>query len=222
MEGVYDDQPHPQAVVLSQTCWEYKELLHQENRTSHEHTRSVEVAVPLQGPSSRIWSDDTAVADRCQDSRTDTRHPKRAKTSVPVSAQQLKPTHVEAGIPPTTQIQALHLACETQDHAKHILWDIFVLVLQTSGLQQITSKAGVDMDFGTLLVADPSSSFFRVTLWRRAARFGARLIRAGDLVRLNRYARGWMESEMRKDPLQLQSVTAVRIPFSPGVLAFFC
>lgn len=67
-----------------------------------------------------------------------------------------------------------------------MLRDLFVLVLQTSGLQQITSRAGFDVDFGTLLVADPSSAFLRVTLWRSAARVGARLIRAGDLVRLNR------------------------------------
>lgn len=67
-----------------------------------------------------------------------------------------------------------------------MLRDLFVLVLQTSGLQQITSRAGFDVDFGTLLVADPSSAFLRVTLWRSAARVGAKLIRAGDLVRLNR------------------------------------
>lgn len=68
-------------------------------------------------------------------------------------------------------------------------WDLFVLVLQNSGLQRTMSKAGYEVELSTLLVADPSSSFFRVTLWRRAAQCAARLVRPGDLVRLNRLVR---------------------------------
>lgn len=66
------------------------------------------------------------------------------------------------------------------------VWDIFVLILQTSGLQHISSRTGYGLDLTTLLIADPTSSFMRVTLWRRAAQLGAKIIRAGDLVRLNR------------------------------------
>lgn len=87
---------------------------------------------------------------------------------------------------PTTSLEGLRSASETQRDHPSKTWDILVLVLQASGLQQVATKTGCDADLGTLLVADPSLSFFRLTLWREAARSGARLIRAGDIIRITR------------------------------------
>lgn len=86
----------------------------------------------------------------------------------------------------TTSLRTLRLKGKS-DNNKTVagLWDIFVLVLQACGLQRVTSKRGSEVDFGTLLIADQSLSFFRLTLWGKAARAAGRLVRAGDLVRFN-------------------------------------
>lgn len=89
---------------------------------------------------------------------------------------------------PTTSLRNLRAAARegTDEVAKNKSWDIFVLVVQNSGLHHVSSKRGHDVGVTTLLVADPTSSLLRVTLWMRAAKLGAELIQAGDLVRINR------------------------------------
>ena len=202
MEEECDDRPHPQEVALSQTCWEYKTLLHQRNRAKRQHddvaVRVDRAAVPSSNISSNIDHHHQQQQQHHhhhhgQDSgrganRPPSQPPKRHKPNPPVSKRhESQPPRANAGrsVAAITSIQTLRLSGSAQRDDTR-LRDLFVLVLQTSGLQQITSRAGFDVDFGTLLVADPSSAFLRVTLWRNAARVGARLIRAGDLVRLNR------------------------------------
>lgn len=196
MEEECDDRAYPQEVTLSQTCWEYKSLLHQQSQTTRQHEDVPARRVDSAGvQSSKISStiDHHHHHHHGQDPEGDARRPpgrspKRHKASPPVSMQcKSQSPRAKAGRSASaiTSLQTLRLSGNTQVE-EHMLKDVFVLVLQLSGLQQITSRAGFDVDFGTLLVADPSSAFLRVTLWRNAARAGARLIRAGDLVRLNR------------------------------------
>ncbi|CAM9229860.1 unnamed protein product [Choristocarpus tenellus] len=85
-------------------------------------------------------------------------------------------------LPLTVTLRSLSLSFGAQ----HDLFDILVLVLQASGLQSISTKSGHEFDVQNLLVADPSASFVKLTLWGQAARYGARLVRPGDLVRFNR------------------------------------
>ncbi|CAB1108363.1 unnamed protein product [Ectocarpus sp. CCAP 1310/34] len=166
MEVDQHDDPYPQAVVLSQTCWEYKTLLDQESappqRRQPEHgkrdesRKSIALGTP---PSEPRWA-------------------KKAKTSASSSVRE----PWCAGMAP---LATLRQAGKGETSKGVGSWDIFVLVLQASGLEQVTSKRGSEVDFGTLLVADQSLSFFRLTLWGRTARAGGRLVRAGDLVRFN-------------------------------------
>lgn len=225
MEEECDDRPYPQEVALSQTCWEYKTLLHQQNRAIGQHE---DVAVRVDSaavPSSKISNVDHHQQQQQhrhhhdQDAGRDAnrppgQHPKQHKPNPPVSKRhQSKPPRAKAGrsVAAITSIQTLRLSASAQRDDR--LLDLFVLVLQTSGLQQITSRAGFDVDFGTLLVADPSSAFLRVTLWRNAARIGARLIRAGDLVRLNRSgsAKG---RQSRADYIRFQAPEYISPPFA--------
>ena len=176
-ESKEEDRPPPQSVVLSQTCWEYKTLLHKEvtkpsgtilgkRRQEQYHYHSPHKRqTPDRGGSGRV--------PLTNNREVKTPAKKRSKTD------SLRST-------PIASLRELRETGITQ--ASLVKWDIFILVLQTSGLQQITSRAGLDVNVCTLLVADPTSSFFKVTLWRRAAKVGAELIHAGDLVRLNRQA----------------------------------
>lgn len=189
MEEECDDRPYPQEVALSQTCWEYKTFLHQQSRATRQQ-KDVAVGEILSSIDHRQRQH--RHHHQGQASEEDARRPpgqppKRHKPSAPVNKRhQSQSPRAKAGRSATTitSIQTLRRSGSTQHD--DMLRDLFVLVLQSSGLQKITSRAGFDVDFGTLLVADPSSAFLRVTLWRNAARVGARLIRAGDLVRLNR------------------------------------
>lgn len=175
MEGDQDDEPYPQAVVLSQTCWEYRTLLeesapqqqqqHRQPQDSKRDEGRRSIALGTTPPGERRWA-------------------KKAKTSASSGVREPRC----AG---TASLATLRRAGEGEESSKRGVgsWDIFVLVLQASGLEQITSRRGSEVDFGTLLVADQSFSFFRLTLWGRTAREGGRLVRAGDLVRLN----GWVD-----------------------------
>lgn len=214
MEEEQDDQPYSQAVVLSQTCWEYRTLTDQEQQvvSQQQHVPSTKTGDTAVGPTppplplpaqataaeaaeavvtrttqSMPSSRGPQVSKQSRSSRSSSggdgggeRLPKRAKTSVQNAERDYRPA---AG---TTALETLRLAGKSENPKRSESWDIFVLVLQASGLQQITSKAGSEVDFGTLLVADQSVSFFRLTLWARAARAGGRLIRPGDLVRFNK------------------------------------
>lgn len=219
MEGEDDDdRPHPQAVALSQTCWEYKTLLQSQNKQSKQQRElqqnyndvvSADVVDSSTSKTAPQPHDDT---DEGIDTTSDHKvnvgsgQSKRLKTTaaitpstidsgsnnVNVEHEQRQGNKVEGSSTSTAQcpsaitLQALRFAGTAQrKDDKHATWDVLVLVLQASGLQKITSKAGFDVDLCTLLVADPTLSFFRVTLWRRAARRGAQLMRAGDLARLN-------------------------------------
>lgn len=232
MEGVDDDddRPHPQAVALSQTCWEYRSLLPQEkSQASQAHISNGGVSASAVSNASRVASplqlslqpskipsggNDIVLRGDIGQDASDKPHadgeprPAREPEFVDRASKRFKPRAAHSGQrphqqlhqqrqrprsdgggSPTTDLQALRMAGNGHDRqdANRRSWDVFVLVLQASGLQQITSKAGFDVELSTLLVADPSLSFFRVTLWRKAARIGARLIRAGDLVRINRW-----------------------------------
>lgn len=166
MEGDQDDEPYPQAVVLSQTCWEYQTLLDQE-------------AAPQQRQQPQPSKRDEARKSVALGTPTgERRWTKKAKTSALSGVREPRC----AG---TASLATLRRAGKGESSKGVGSWDIFVLVLQASGLQQITSKRGSEVDFGTLLVADQSLSFFRLTLWGGIARAGGRLVRAGDLVRLN-------------------------------------
>ncbi|CAM9206443.1 unnamed protein product [Ectocarpus sp. 12 AP-2014] len=166
MEVERDDEPYPQAVVLSQTCWEYKTILDQESAPQQrrqpqhgkmeESRKSIALRTP---PGGRRWA-------------------KKAKISASSGVREPRC----AG---TAPLATLRRAGKGESSKGVGSWNIFVLVLQASGLQQVTSKRGSEVDFGTLLVADQSLSFFRLTLWGRTARAGGRLVRAGDLVRFN-------------------------------------
>lgn len=108
---------------------------------------------------------------------------------VPHCPSALETVDYTTEVSPTTTLETLRTEVkEGTQHGKTCssVWNIFILILQNSGLQRISSRGGYDLNVTTLLVADPSSSFLRVILWRRAAQFSAKLIRAGDLVRLNR------------------------------------
>lgn len=198
MEDDEGDRPHLQSVVLSQTCWEYKTLVSADNNSRSNQLHHQD---QLAGNAARFPKG--CHADNYRRSEVP---PPEERAGIAASRelqkderpQQKRAKTTAAAAPaknsfPTTNLQTLRLADTSGKDSR--VWDILVLVLQTSGLQQITSKAGFYVDLCTLLVADPSSSFFRVTLWRRAATVGARLIRAGDLVRLNRWAirpTGWL------------------------------
>ncbi len=213
------DEPYPQAVVLSQTCWEYRNLLDQEltgssgngNSSSTDispapaavETTEAAAAVPTTpaaaGTRVPLPGGSKSKGSKTSDSRGSSigdgePGPKRAKTGAAAAASPQR----RAASTPTTPLETLRLAGKGENpgggsssssrrrsSSSAGTWDIFVLVLQASGLQQITSKAWSEIDFGTLLVADHSASFFRLALWARAAREGSRLVRPGDLVRFN-------------------------------------
>lgn len=170
-----EDQPPPQSVILSQTCWEYKTLLEKERtitptsaiveRQTHDHDGHDEVKATEytsgNAPSRTDFADEMS--------------PKRCSKTTGLRTRCTRPT---------TALRALREASTLEPSST--TWDIFVLVLHTSGLQRIMSRAGIDLDVCTILVADPTSSFFKVTLWRRVAKVGAELIHPGDLVRFNR------------------------------------
>lgn len=197
MEEEQDDHhPCPEAVILSQTCWEYRNLLGQE-RASQEHRVDIPSistnrgGIPTRTPagqapasaSAPIGSKTSRCSSRSQREDTEPVY-KRAKTAAASTTNMPRPESPRATR--TTPLDTLRLAGKGEVPDKRSgSWDVFVLVLQASGLQQITSKAGSEVDFGTLLVADQSVSFFRLALWARAARAGGRLIRPGDLVRFN-------------------------------------
>lgn len=197
------DGPYPQAVVLSQTCWEYRNLLDQEQAGSgnggngggsgSKSNSNSSTDIPPTSAAAETTEAAAAVGSKASDGRGSSigdgePGPKRAKTSAANAASLQR----RSGSTRTTPLETLRLAGEGENPGggsssrRGGEWDIFVLVLQASGLQQITSKAGSEVDFGTLLVADDSASFFRLALWARAAREGSRLIRPGDLVRFNR------------------------------------
>ena len=184
-----DDHPCPQAVVLSQTCWEYRNFLGQERASQEKHDAAV-TGIPAGTPAattSEVTTAWTSISSKTSPRNARGRSedgqpaPKRAKTAATATPRADSPRRASE----TTPLQTLRLAGKGEVPKRRRSWDIFVLVLQASGLQQITSKAGSEIDFGTLLVADQSVSFFRLTLWARAARAGGRLIRPGDLVRFN-------------------------------------
>lgn len=219
MEGEEDDdRPHPQAVALSQTCWEYKTLVQSQNKQSkqqreqQQNYNDVVSADVVDSSASRTApqppDDPGEGIGNTNDHKLNVRggQSKRLKTTAAIAPSTIdggsNNVNVEeerrqgnevggsststARCPSAITLQALRLAGTAQwKDDKHATWDVFVLVLQASGLQNITSKAGFDVGLCTLLVADPTLSFFRVTLWRRAARRGAQLMRAGDLARLN-------------------------------------
>ncbi|CAM9777078.1 unnamed protein product [Discosporangium mesarthrocarpum] len=86
---------------------------------------------------------------------------------------------------PTTTLRSLK-SKSTTTGGKRDDFDIFVLILQSSGTQEIITRAGRDVEVNTLLVADQTASFVKLTLWTHVARSAGRLIRPGDLVRFNR------------------------------------
>lgn len=197
MENEQDgDHPCAEAVVLSQTCWEYRNLVGQEQASQEQQDARIDSS-GIDTSSSRIpagtpAAPTPAAASPSVGSHTTSRGrslgrsedgepgPKRVRTTA--TPRQDSPPRAATE---TTSLEALRLAGKGDAPKRRGSWDVFALVLQASGLQQITSKAGSEIDFGTLLVADQSVSFFRLTLWARAARAGGRLIRPGDLVRFN-------------------------------------
>lgn len=210
MEGDEDDGlPHPQMVALSQTCWEYTTLLQSQDKQSKQrHHRNCNDVISddvVDSSTSKTAPKPPDIADEGIDNISEhsgdheanvsNGRSKRLKMAAAIAPSISNVRQHDRGVtgsstercPSTTTLQALRLAGAAQrKDAKHATWDAFILVLQVSGLQKITSRAGFDVDLCTLLVADPTLSFFRVTLWRRAATRGAQLINAGDLVRLNR------------------------------------
>ncbi|CAM9705333.1 unnamed protein product, partial [Hapterophycus canaliculatus] len=167
MEGDQDDHPCPESIVLSQTCWEYRTLLGKEQQQAEQKhyvayycRKTNKAAQQSRAPAPKGDSKTSLSTDRA---------PRCAGTT------GLRTLRLEG------QGDNNQTANQTAGS-----WDIFVLVLQASGLQRITSKRGSEVDFGTLLIADQSLSFFRLTLWGKTARSAGRLIRAGDLVRFNR------------------------------------
>lgn len=197
-----DDHPCPQTVALSQTCWEYRNLLGQELASqeqevalSIDHLRGIPARAPPAPTSAAAPAAPAAPAPPAAPTGSKIRRsssrgnseggepgPKRAKTAVTATTLLSDSTRRATE---TTPLETVRLAGKGEVPKRSGSWDVFVLVLQASGLQQIISKAGSEIDFGTLLVADQSVSFFRLTLWARAARAGGRLIRPGDLVRFN-------------------------------------
>lgn len=169
-----EDQPPPQSVMLSQTCWEYKTLFEKE-KTIIPTSVIVERQTRDGGHDEVKATEHTSgIASRRSDF-ADEMSPKIFSKATDIRTSCTRPTKA---------LRALREAGTLEPSPT--TWDIFVLILHTSGLQRIMSKAGLDLDICTVLVADPTSSFFKVTLWRRVAKVGAELIRPGDLVRFNR------------------------------------
>lgn len=169
-----EDQPPPQSVILSQTCWEYKTLLEKE-RTITPTSAIVERQTHDGDHDEAKATEHTSSNASCRSDFADEMSPKRFLEATGFRTRCTRPTNA---------LRALREAGTLERSST--TWDIFVLILHTSGLQRIMSKTGLDLDVCTILVADPTSSFFKVTLWRRVAKVGAELIRPGDLVRFNR------------------------------------
>lgn len=213
-----DDQPDPQTLQMSQTCWEFKSL--QVSRRQHHHGdgdgdydddcdgdgdekppgQSGKRLHDHEGFPHQPEEKSEIIDDPDSVNRGRKRLKLQAIASMRSSQQAGSPIVTKSSASPrimegqtkttTTSLQACrdYAANSDVDAAcgKSPTRDLFVLVVQCSGLQCITSKAGYDVTLSTLLVADPTFSFFKVTLWRHMGERAARMIRAGDLVRLNR------------------------------------
>lgn len=189
------DTADPETLQMSQTFWEFKSLLKSSAQVIPSRWQPPQQ--PLVPRSEQVG----AKAKAGQSPEVLGRSSKRlkvqswsvnelrsgVKSPPPCVARYSAPTKITTT--PLNTLKAAGNQQQTDVGRASATWDIFVLVLQCSGLQRITSKAGYEICLSTLLVADPTASFFRVTLWRRTAQCGARMIRAGDLVRLNRCAR---------------------------------
>lgn len=185
-----EDIADPEALQMSQTCWEFKSLL-----------KSTDIASQRQPPQQPSVARLRQIGTKSKaDGSTEVvgRSSKRLKVQSPSvneprsSVKSLSPSVARSFAPSrstTTRLQDARNQHQAEGEKTSSTWDMFVLVLQCSDLQRIASKTGYEIDLSTLLVADPTASFFGVTLWRGAAQWGARIIRAGDLVRLNRCAR---------------------------------
>lgn len=188
-----------EALQISRACREWKSLPCPSNTAAATTAVGATPAPPsCQRKCSAPSSGQEQAGGKSSELAEDLERPsKRLKLQSPsVSEQQ---SRQDAGVEPPspvmprysaiTPLQTLKATARNErvgTSANSATWDVFVLILQCSGLQQVTSKEGYEMNQSTLLVADPTSSFFRVTLWRQTAQCAARMIRPGDLVRLNR------------------------------------